>query len=106
MVYDFDTEIDRMPTSSYKWSWMKEITGLEDLYPLWVADMDFACAPAIVEALKERVAHPIYGYTGPTDGYHNGLIKWMAEDKITGILHCWISRAVFESVSAIVGSKS
>ncbi len=77
MVYDFDTEIDRMPTSSYKWSWMKKITGLEDLYPLWVADMDFACAPEIVEALKKRVEHPIYGYTGPTDGYHQGLINWL-----------------------------
>jgi cysteine-S-conjugate beta-lyase len=77
MVYDFDTEIDRMPTSAYKWSFMKEITGLEDLFPLWVADMDFACSPDIVKALSERVAHPIYGYTGPTDGYHSGLINWM-----------------------------
>ena len=77
MVYDFDTEIDRMQTSSYKWSFMKQMTGLEDLYPLWVADMDFACSPDIVDALKERVAHPIYGYTGPTDGYHQGLINWM-----------------------------
>lgn len=77
MVYDFDTEIDRMPTSSYKWSWMKKITGLEDLYPLWVADMDFACPPEVVDALKERISHPIYGYTGATDGYHDGLIKWM-----------------------------
>lgn len=77
MVYDFDTEIDRMPTSSYKWSMMKEITGLEDLYPLWVADMDFACPPEVVEALKKRANHPIYGYTAATDGYFNGLINWM-----------------------------
>jgi cystathionine beta-lyase len=76
MVYDFDTEIDRMPTSSVKWSLMQMITGLNDLMPLWVADMDFACAPEIVDALKERVSHPIYGYTVPTDGYHEGLIKW------------------------------
>ena len=76
MVYDFDTEIDRMQTSSVKWSMMEMITGLTDLMPLWVADMDFACAPEIVNALKERVDHPIYGYTAPTEGYHEGLIKW------------------------------
>ena len=40
--------------------------GREDVIPLWVADMDFACAPHIVEALKARAAHPIYGYTQDT----------------------------------------
>ncbi len=92
MVYDFDTEIDRMPTSSYKWSMMKQITGLEDLYPLWVADMDFACPPEVVEALMKRVEHPIYGYTGPTEGYHEGLIKWMEKrHDWTGVEKEWIT---------------
>jgi len=91
MVYDFDTEIDRMPTSSVKWSLMKRITGLEDLMPLWIADMDFASPPEVVEALKERVAHPIYGYTAATEGYHNGLIKWMEKrNGWSGIQKDWI----------------
>ena len=91
MVYDFDTEIDRMPTSSAKWSLMKLITGYEDLYPLWVADMDFACPPEVVEALKKRVAHPIYGYTVPTEGYHNGLINWMEKrNGWSGIQKDWV----------------
>ena len=46
---------------------------------MWVADMDFACAPEIVAAIKERAAHPIYGYTSRTDGYYNGMINWMAK---------------------------
>ena len=39
------------------------VFGRANVIPLWVADMDFACAPEIVEALKARAAHPIYGYT-------------------------------------------
>ena len=77
MVYDFETIIDRTSKNSAKWTLMKRITGLDDLIPLWVADMDFKAPPEVVEALKERAAHPIYGYTVPTEGYHNGLINWM-----------------------------
>ena len=77
MAYDFDTIIDRTTKNSAKWTLMKRLTGYDDLIPLWVADMDFACPPKVVEALKERAAHPIYGYTAPTEGYHQGLINWM-----------------------------
>jgi cystathionine beta-lyase len=63
LVYDFDTIIDRISTNSTKWTLMKQRTGYDDLIPLWVADMDFACPPEVVEALKERPAHPIFGYT-------------------------------------------
>ena len=40
-------------------------TSGRDIIPLWVADMDFACAPAIVQALRARVDHGIFGYTEP-----------------------------------------
>jgi cystathionine beta-lyase len=75
--YDFDTKIDRTSRNSTKWTLMKKRKGLDDLIPLWIADMDFTVVPEVVEALKERAAHPIYGYTAPTEGYHKGLIKWM-----------------------------
>ena len=76
-MYDFDTVIDRLSTSSSKWSYRKQRTGVEDVIPMWIADMDFACAPEIVEAIKARAAHPIYGYTVRTDAWYNGLINWM-----------------------------
>ncbi len=59
--FDFDTPIDRRGTGSIKWDKYKG----GDVIPLWVADMDFACAPAVVEALHRRVDHPIYGYSDP-----------------------------------------
>ena len=77
MVYDFDSIIDRTTTQSAKWSQKTRYPDIEGLLPLWVADMDFACPPDVVKALQERAKHPIFGYTSPTDGYYEGLIKWM-----------------------------
>ena len=59
----FDAVIDRAGTACEKWDGRAEVFGRANVIPLWVADMDFACAPEIVEALKARAAHPIYGYT-------------------------------------------
>jgi cystathionine beta-lyase len=94
MVYDFDTVINRLPTSSLKWSYLKRISGMEDILPLWIADMDFASPPEIVEAMKERVAHPLYGYTLGSDGYYDELIKWMERRHgWSGIQRDWICYA-------------
>ena len=58
MKYDFDKTIDRRGTNSYKWD-----SAPEGVLPMWVADMDFRTAPAIIDALQKRVAHGIFGYT-------------------------------------------
>ena len=57
MSFDFDVAIDRLHTGSNKWSKFPA-----DVLPLWVADMDFAVAPAIVEAITRRLQHPVFGY--------------------------------------------
>ena len=59
-IYNFDDIIERHGTNSYKW----DSTPNADVLPLWVADMDFRTAPPIIEALEQRVAHGIFGYTG------------------------------------------
>ena len=62
-TFDFDTPIDRQDTDSIKWD---KYRG-RDITPMWVADMDFMSPPAVIQALQERVAHPIFGYTHPPD---------------------------------------
>ena len=57
--YNFDEIIDRHGTSCNKW----EYNIPEDVIPMWVADMDFAAAPEIREAMQKRLDHPVYGYT-------------------------------------------
>ena len=59
----FDAPVAREGTDCEKWDAREAVFGRADVVPLWVADMDFACAPQIVEALCARAAHPIYGYT-------------------------------------------
>lgn len=77
MEYQFDTLIDRRGTSSVKWDRMESLWGRTDLLPLWVADMDFATAPFVVEALKQRCEHPVLGYTDKSDGYYNAITGWV-----------------------------
>lgn len=60
-IFDFDQIIDRSNTSSSKW---ERYRG-RDILPMWVAESDFAIAPAIQQAMFERVKHPVFGYTDP-----------------------------------------
>lgn len=57
MSFNFDQPIARRGTGSAKWD-----LYAEDVLPMWVADMDFASPPAVIEALQERVAHGVFGY--------------------------------------------
>jgi cystathionine beta-lyase len=100
MTYDFDTIIPRRGTGSVKWD---EAAG-DDILPMWVADMDFATAPAIVQALAERVRHGVFGYVHVPDAYYDALTSWFA------LRHNWtISRnsviyvpGVVPAISAII----
>ena len=47
-----------------------------DLIPMWVADMNFATAPSIIEAIQKRISHPAFGYFGPSDAYFDAIINW------------------------------
>jgi cystathionine beta-lyase len=62
-MFDFDNAPDRAGTGSLKWD---RYAG-RDVLPLWVADMDFRSPPAVIEALRERAAHGVFGYTIPYD---------------------------------------
>ena len=57
----FDQPLDRRASDSIKWG---KYAG-RDILPLWVADMDFAAPPAVIEALQQRIAHGVFGYGGP-----------------------------------------
>lgn len=59
-AYDFDTVIDRRQVPTSKWDRYPA-----DVLPMWVADMDFPVAEPILDAMKERLAHPVFGYGGP-----------------------------------------
>ena len=71
MRYNFDEIIERRGTGCVKWD-----ESPEGVIPMWVADMDFAVAPAIQEAVRKRAEHPIYAYTLVDDDYYEAIISW------------------------------
>lgn len=99
MKYDFDKTIDRRATNSYKWD-----SAPEDVLPMWVADMDFRTAPAIIDALQKRVAHGIFGYTRVPDAYYDAVTSWFSRRHGWDIDREWIiyTSGVVPAVSAVI----
>ena len=79
MRYNFDKVIDRSGTSAEKVEGLKHIWGRTDLIPLWVADMDFATAPFVTDAIRKRCENEVLGYTGKPDSYYNAIINWVKQ---------------------------
>ncbi|MCH5226692.1 MAG: PatB family C-S lyase [Muribaculaceae bacterium] len=91
LKYDFDEEIERLGTGALKTDRLKERFGRADLLAAWVADMDFATPPFIIEALKRRLEHPIFGYNVEPDDYKPLIIKWEKDLHDWDIRPDWIS---------------
>ena len=72
MKYNFDELIERRGTGCVKW----DESPSPDVIPLWVADMDFKAAPAILEAVRKRAEHGVFGYTVVGDDYYDAVIGW------------------------------
>lgn len=77
--YDFDSIIERRGTGALKTDALQQRYGNAGLLPLWVADMDFATPPFIVDALKKRMEHPIFGYTVEPADYWPSVQDWILE---------------------------
>lgn len=75
--YNFDQIIDRRGSRAMKIDCLETMFGRPDLTSMWIADMDFAVCPQIIEALQERISHPIYGYSCPSYGYWQSVIDWL-----------------------------
>jgi cystathionine beta-lyase len=75
--FDFDTPYDRIGTDCAKWDTIIERHGAENIQvAMGVADMDFKCAPAITEALAERVRHENWGYLKMPDDFFPAIVDW------------------------------
>lgn len=69
---DFDTIINRHNTKSIKWD-----KYAEDVLPLWVADMDFPAPPEVIQAIENRLSHPVLGYSGADEELLNIICAWV-----------------------------
>ena len=79
MGFDFETTLDRRNTNSAKWDGLEKKFGIadaSDVVSMWIADMDFACAPEIVQAVQQTVAHPAYGYRSTPPEVQQAICLW------------------------------
>ena len=101
MKYNFDEIIPRRGTNSVKW----DETSIEDVIPLWVADMDFRTFPPIIEALHRRVDHGVFGYTHVPRSYYESVIRWFGKHHgLNGVVPADIiyTSGVVPAISAII----
>lgn len=84
MKYDFDTIVDRLDTNSVKWDIHPEVI------PMWVADMDFKAAPFIMDAVRRRVEHGVFGYTYVPDRYYKSVADWFERRRGWHIEREWV----------------
>ena len=89
--YDFDQIIDRKGSGDIKHDALLPRWGRDDLLPLWVADMDFATPPFIVDALRKRLEHPIFGYTATPDELWQSIIDWQQRQHQWTVQRQWLS---------------
>ena len=91
MKYDFDRVIDRSNTGAIKVERMKELYHRDDILPMWIADMDFAAPDYILNALKQRLDHPIIGYTQRNEDWYRSIINWQKSQHGWDIRKEWLS---------------
>ncbi|CUX44862.1 MalY/PatB family protein [Clostridium sp. C105KSO13] len=104
MTFNFDTVVDRRGTNCLKYDFARERGKREDILPLWVADMDFQTAPAILEKLEQVVKHGIFGYSEGKEDYFRAVSKWYKDGFDWNVKANWLVKTpgvVFAIAAAI-----
>ena len=93
--WNFDEGVNREGTNAAKYDkkFLKETFEVEDVLPLWVADMDFRAPDALLNALKNRINHGVFGYTIAPDTYYEAIINWFKRKHQWKIEKDWIKFA-------------
>ena len=96
----FDEIIPRRNTNCYKW----DSAVSDEVLPMWVADMDFRTAPAVIDALVRRALHGVFGYTKPLTTYYDAVSDWFERRHRFTIQKEWIlyTTGVVPALSAIL----
>lgn len=74
MTFNFDILPNRRDTESSKWRMVDD-----DMLPMWVADMDFYSPEPVIQALRDRVDHGVFGYANPPDDIKEIVVDWLVK---------------------------
>ena len=89
-MYDFNKVTDRHGTNAIKYDLAVARGKPADVVSLWVADMDFPTAPAILEALHKKVNHGIFGYSVPGEDFYETVKNWQKTEHDFDIARHWV----------------
>ena len=106
IVYDFDSVISRAGTHAEKYDARKRYFGTSEVEPFWVADMDLPTPAFLVERLRARLDHPMFGYTEQYEQVFDAIRWWMNSQHGATVERKWISLSpsVVTSISIVVQS--
>ncbi|HSC67413.1 MAG TPA: PatB family C-S lyase [Cellvibrio sp.] len=90
MSINFDQPVNRQNTQSVKFDSRQQYFGTTEVSPLWVADMDFAVPECVTRALRERIDHPVFGYTLYPESLFQAAIDWFQRRHQWTIEREWI----------------
>lgn len=101
----FDEVINRKGTYSTQWDYVEDRFGEKDLLPFTISDTDFSVPNKVMEKLKERMNHPVFGYTRWNHfDYKSSIVEWFNKRLNTVVDYNWIiySPSVMYSVSKLI----
>lgn len=87
---DFDSNVNRKNTDCLKFDFAVQRGMPADVLPLWVADMDFKTSSFILDEIKNRVEHGIFGYTESGDSYYEAVSGWLSKHHNLEIQRNWV----------------
>ena len=108
--FDFDNMVERRGSGCYKWD-ADLPAGVvltpeqrANVIPMWVADMDFPVAPCVLEAMRRRLEHGVFGYVKPSEEYYDAVIKWFMDRHGVSFCREWTlyTTGVVPAVSACI----
>ncbi|WP_031407427.1 MalY/PatB family protein [Geobacillus vulcani] len=107
-MFPFDRVIDRRGTLSVKWDDVHRVFGRGDVWPMWVADMDFPALKEVQEALRQRVEHGVFGYTVIPDSLKEAVCHWLENRHQWTIDPSWLvfAHGVVPAVAAAIEAFS
>lgn len=89
---NFDEIIERKNTDCLKYDFAEKRGKPKDVLPLWVADMDFKTSSIVLDVIKQRVEHGIFGYTEGGDGYFRAVAGWMERRHGWKVEESWLMK--------------
>lgn len=77
---NFDNEINRYKTNSLKYDFKSDKNKPYDVFPMWIADMDFKCCDEILNDMHKKIDHGIFGYSKNDENYFNAIKNWYKQN--------------------------